>query len=450
MENQAEYILVVDDEPGIRNSLCKVLERSGYNVLEADSGQKAVKIVNENQVSLIISDFAMPGMDGMSLLKTIKEQRPYIEFIMVTGHGTIERAVEAIKAGAYDFITKPFKRAELLPIVEKTLEKYNLSKENRYLKKQLADIEGEKHLFIGNSKQAQDVRNLVARIANTPSNVLISGESGTGKEVIARMIHNASDKKNSPFVAVNCGAIPEGLIESELFGHIKGSFTGAIRDKDGLFVVANNGSLFLDEISTVPITLQVKLLRALEEHEVLPVGATKTLKTNARIIAASNRDLQKGIEKHTFREDLYFRLNVIEIKIPPLRERIEDIALLTTFFISRLNKELHKNVQNVSVEALHLLQSHNWPGNVRELENVIERAMIFCDGQTIETSHLPAMFTVNNTNVNMSLKDSVAEYERKQIRSILSITNGDKKEAAKHLGLGISSLYRKISELGLE
>jgi DNA-binding NtrC family response regulator len=450
LENQIEHILVVDDESGIRNSLCKVLEREGYKVLEAENGQRAIKIVSENPVSLIISDFAMPGMDGITLLKSVKDQHPYIEFIMITGHGTIERAVEAIKAGAYDFITKPFKRAELLPIIEKTLEKYNLSKENRYLKKQLAEIESAKHHFIGNSRQAQDVRNLVARIANTPSNILISGESGTGKEVIARMIHNSSDKKDHPFVAVNCGAIPEGLIESELFGHIKGSFTGAIRDKDGLFVVANNGTLLLDEISTVPVTLQVKLLRALEEHEVLPVGATRTLKTNARIVAATNRDLQKGIEKRTFREDLYFRLNVIEIKIPALRERIEDIAILSTFFINRLNKELHKNVQNVSVDVLHLLQSHNWPGNVRELENVIERAMIFCDGETIEPSHLPAMFTMGTTSVSMTLKDSVAEFERKHIRSVLSITNGDKKEAAKHLGLGVSSLYRKISELGLE
>lgn len=450
MKNQSERILIVDDEAGIRNSLCKVLEKSGYKTLEAENAQKAVKVISENPVSLIISDFAMPGMDGISLLKSVKEQYPFIEFIMITGHGTIERAVEAIKAGAYDFITKPFKRAELLPIVEKTLEKYNLSKENRYLKKQLAEIESEKHNFIGSSKQSQEVRNLVARIANTPSNILISGESGTGKEVIARMIHNLSDKKENPFVAVNCGAIPEGLIESELFGHIKGSFTGAIRDKDGLFVVANEGTLFLDEISTVPLNLQVKLLRALEEHEVLPVGATHNLPTNARIIAATNRDLQKGIEKRTFREDLYFRLNVIEIKIPPLRERIEDIGLLSNFFINRLNKELHKNVQDISIDALHLLQSHNWPGNVRELENVIERAMIFCDGETIEPNHLPSMFTANGTTISMNLKDSLADFERKHIRSILALTNGDKKEAAKHLGLGVSSLYRKISELGLE
>ncbi len=369
---------------------------------------------------------------------------------MVTGHGTIERAVEAIKAGAYDFISKPFKRADMLRIVEKALEKFSLARENSFLKQQLAEIEHQKHNFIGSSSHAREIKSLVRRIANTPSNILISGESGTGKEVIARMIHNNSDRMDKPFVAVNCGAISEHLMESELFGHLKGSFTGAIRDKEGLFISAKNGTLFLDEISTIPLNLQVKLLRALEEHEVLPVGSTKTYPIAARIIAASNRDLQKEVAENRFREDLFFRLNVIEVNIPPLRQRAEDIQLLTTYFIERMNKGLNKNVQGVSVEALHALQAHSWPGNVRELENVIERAMIFCDDELILSKHLPPMFLAQENNSPTSLKEAVAHFEKKHIGTILTLTNGDKKEAARLLDLGVSSLYRKISELGLE
>ncbi|MCB0282944.1 MAG: sigma-54-dependent Fis family transcriptional regulator [Calditrichae bacterium] len=443
-------MLVVDNENSIRQSITKVLERAEYVVLQAENGQKASRIISETPVSLIISDLSMPGIDGMSLLKITKEQFPDIEFIMITGHGTIERAVEAIKSGAYDFITKPFKRVNLLHVVEKALEKYSLTAENRYLRKQLQEIENQKHNFVGNSKKAQEIRNLISRIARTPSNVLVSGESGTGKEVIARLIHSNSERANKPFVAVNCGAISANLIESELFGHVKGAFTGAIRDKEGLFSAAGDGTLFLDEISTIPLNLQVKLLRVLEEHEVMPVGSTKNFPVNARIIAATNRDLQKEVAEKHFREDLFFRLNVIEINIPPLKHRAEDIPLLTTYFINRMNRDLNKNVHGASIEVLHLLQSHDWPGNVRELENVIERAMIFCEGDMIEASHLPSVFSSQSMDTSMSLKDSVAQFERKHISSVLNLTNGDKKEAARLLDLGVSSLYRKITELGLE
>lgn len=450
MNKNYNPILVVDNENSIRQSITKVLERAEYVVLQAENGQKASRIISETPVSLIISDLSMPGIDGMSLLKITKEQFPDIEFIMITGHGTIERAVEAIKSGAYDFITKPFKRVNLLHVVEKALEKYSLTAENRYLRKQLQEIENQKHNFVGNSKKAQEIRNLISRIARTPSNVLVSGESGTGKEVIARLIHSNSERANKPFVAVNCGAISANLIESELFGHVKGAFTGAIRDKEGLFSAAGDGTLFLDEISTIPLNLQVKLLRVLEEHEVMPVGSTKNFPVNARIIAATNRDLQKEVAEKHFREDLFFRLNVIEINIPPLKHRAEDIPLLTTYFINRMNRDLNKNVHGASIEVLHLLQSHDWPGNVRELENVIERAMIFCEGDMIEASHLPSVFSSQSMDTSMSLKDSVAQFERKHISSVLNLTNGDKKEAARLLDLGVSSLYRKITELGLE
>jgi DNA-binding NtrC family response regulator len=449
LENHPENILVVDNEASIRQSVAKVLERAGYSVLQAENGNKAKMIIADASLSLIISDLSMPGLDGMELLKSTKEQFPHIEFIMITGHGTIERAVDAIKSGAYDFVTKPFKRVDLLRVVDKALERYNLALENRRLKKQLADIETQKFNFIGNSRHSQDIRTLVNLIANTPSNVLIAGESGTGKEVVAGMIHANSDRHNKPFVAVNCGAISPNLIESELFGHLKGSFTGAIRDNEGLFVAAAGGTIFLDEISTIPLNLQVKLLRVIEEHEVLPVGATKTKPVNARIIAATNRDLKSDVQQNNFREDLFFRLNVIEINIPPLRERTEDVSLLATYFINRMNKDLDKNVSGLTKEALHLLQSHSWPGNVRELENVIERAMIFCETELIEVSHLPVMFSSQINNTPMGLKESVANFERKHISAILNLTKGDKKEAAKLLDLGVSSLYRKITELGL-
>ncbi len=451
MDSEIKNVLIVDDETAIRKSLSKILEREGYATFEANNGNNAIKIINAQNIFLVISDLLMPSMDGFELLKSIKKENPLIEFIMITGHGSIEKAVESIKAGAYNFITKPFKRADFLPIVQKAFEKYSLSFENQHLKSQLAKIENEKYHFIGNSREAEDIRKLVSRIANAPSNVLITGESGTGKEVIARLIHYSSNKKNQPFVAVNCGAIPENLIESELFGHLKGSFTGAISDKKGLFAAAGNGTLFLDEISTLPVNLQVKLLRALEEHEIKPVGSNKSFPVKARIIAASNRDLEKEIEAQQFREDLYFRLNVLEIKIPPLRERISDISLLAAFFIGRINKELSKNVRGLSADVLHLLQNHHWPGNVRELENVIERAMIFCDDNTIKKHHLPAFLTAATlVSATTNLKDSIAEFERKHIRSILLLTDGDKKDAAKMLGMGVSSLYRKIVELGME
>lgn len=451
MNSIKNNILIVDDEASIRKSLSKILEREGYTTFEANSGNSAIKIINDQNIFLVISDLSMPSMDGFDLLKTIKKDDALIEFIMITGHGTIEKVVESIKAGAYNFITKPFKRADFLPLVEKAFEKYALAVENRSLKIQLAKLENDKYHFIGNAPQVENIRKLVSRIANAPSNVLITGESGTGKEVIARLVHYSSDKKSLPFIAVNCGAIPENLIESELFGHLKGSFTGAINDKDGLFVAAGAGTLFLDEISTLPVNLQVKLLRAIEEHEVKPVGSNKSFAVKARIIAATNRELEKEIAAKRFREDLYFRLNVLEIKIPPLRERISDISLLAAFFISRINKELSKNVRDISVDVLHLLQNHNWPGNVRELENVIERAMIFCDDSTIKKHHLPAFLTSPaQVPASMNLKDALSDFERKHIQSILILTHGDKKEAAKIMGLGVSSLYRKMTDLGLE
>ncbi len=444
-------ILVVDDENSVRQSLKKVLQREGHNVLEAANGKAARRCLDSTEIALVISDMNMPEMNGMELLRSLRTSHPESEFIMITGHGTIEKAVEAMRIGAYDFITKPFKRMDILHVVDKALERHQLAMENRSLKKQLKELQSERHNFVGNSRSAQEIRALIGRIAPTPSNVLISGESGTGKEVVARLIHENSERARNPFMAVNCGAIPDNLIESELFGHVKGSFTGAVKDKEGLFHAAGSGTLFLDEISTIPVNLQVKLLRVLEEQEIMPVGSTKTLPVKARILAATNRDLQREVQENRFREDLYFRLNVIELRIPPLRERRDDILLLAAWFIERMNKELNKKVKAVTTAAQEYLLNHDWPGNVRELENVIERAMIFCDDEHIESHHLPPELTRNrDRKTPQNLRQALDDFERRHILNVLEAHGGDKKEAASALGLGLSSLYRKMSELDIK
>ncbi len=449
MESNKYNILVVDNEEAIRHSIARVLQKAGHEVREARNGRQALDLLAETSFALIISDKNMPHMDGLELLKAVKKEHPIIEFIIITGHGSIEDAVKAMRMGAYDFITKPFKKDELLHLTNKALERYQLTIENRRLKRQLQAIQSDRYNFIGHSEAARHIKNLITRIAPTPSNVLITGGSGTGKEVIARLIHSHSDRADKSFVAINCGAISDNLIESELFGHVRGSFTGAIRDKEGIFTVAGDGTLFLDEISTIPVNLQVKLLRVLEEHEVQPVGATKSYPVKARIIAATNRDLRQEIAAGRFREDLYFRLNVIEIDVPPLTERSDDIPLLVTYFIKKMNHELNKNVQGASAEVLHILQSYNWPGNVRELENVIERAMIFCDDELLQIEHLPTFFTDQNKEP-LGLKAAIHFFERKHILSVLRITRGDKKETARLLKVGVSSLYRKMTELGID
>lgn len=445
-------ILIVDDETSVRESLARVLEKEGYRALTAGSGNEAQALTEHEDIALVLTDLRMPEMSGIELLRHLKQAKPDIEVILITGHGTIERAVEAMREGAYDFITKPFKRNDILRVVEKALEKRELTRENRLLREQLESVQKFETKFIGESPQVKRMLELIRRVAPLPSTVLITGESGTGKEIIARTIHNNSPRANKRFVAVNCGAISENLIESELFGHMKGSFTGAIRDKEGLFKTASGGTLFLDEISTIPLSLQVKLLRALEEHEILPVGATRPIPVDARIIAASNRDLLKEIEEGRFREDLYYRLNVVAIEIPSLRERQSDIPLLVNHFIEKFNRELNKNVTGVSPETLALFLNYKWKGNVRELENAIERAMILCDGNLILPEHLPQNFmpAEYTPEVKGSLRESVMQFERAQILKTLQIVGNDKKAAAQVLGLSLSSLYRKMAELGID
>jgi len=449
--NTKGTVLVVDDERSLLDSLQKTLDKEGYRVLVAERGSEALELMSREPIEVVLSDVKMPEMDGLELLRVIKKKDPDVEVVLFTGYGTIELAVEAMKEGAYDFITKPFKRVHILKTVEKAFEKRSLTQENKYLRDQL---EGSYRFdkIVGESRAIKDVMGMVERVAALNSNVLIIGESGTGKELVARAIHFNSPRRRARFVPINCGAIPENLIESELFGHVRGAFTGAMRDKEGLFKTAAGGTLFLDEIGNVPLHLQVKLLRAIEEKEILPVGSTRSQKIDARIIAASNKDLSKEVEKGTFREDLFYRLNVVEIRIPPLRDRREDIPLLVDHFIRIHNQELKKQIRGLDDRTLDILMNYPWKGNVRELDNVIERAMILCDDELIQPHHLPQMFAgVKPTTVVVNdLKESVREFERRQILQALEQTNFDKRKTAKLLGLSQSSLYRKMAELDIK
>ncbi len=443
-------ILIVDDEAELRSSLSRILKKEGANVYTAASAPEALEILPLTRIDAVLCDLVMPEMDGITFLKKVKAEQSELEVIMLTAHGSIEIAVVAMREGAYDFITKPFKRVTLLKTLERALEKQALEKENKFLRNQLAEIEDHRRL-IGESEGIRGVKDWINRVAPLPSTVLITGESGTGKELVAREIHNKSPRRHKRFVAINCAAIPENLFESELFGHVRGAFTGAVRDKEGLFKTADGGTLFLDEISNIPVTLQIKLLRVIEEKEILPVGSTSPQRVDVRIIAASNRDLLAEVEAGRFREDLYFRLNVVGITIPPLRERRSDIPMLVDFFLKLHNRELGKNVQRVNPRAMSLLMSFHWKGNVRELDNVVERALILCDGEELLPEHLPVALRIDSSpdNTSHSLKDAVRDYEKNYILQILKQTKNDKQRAAELLGLSQSSLYRKMSELGI-
>lgn len=443
-------ILVVDDEKEICDSLQKVLTKEGARVFVAASGNDALAILKSDRVDLVLTDLRMPTMDGMQLLEEIKALNPEIQVIVLTAFGSIENAVEAMRKGAYDFITKPVKRVSVLKTIEKALELQELARENRYLRCELAGHARQNRL-VGTSPTMREVQNWIKRVAPINSTILITGESGTGKELVAREIHSQSPRSARPFVAINCAAIPEMLIESELFGHTRGSFTGAIRDKEGLFLTAAKGTLFLDEISSIPLTLQAKLLRSIEEKEILPVGSTRPISVDARIIAASNRDLNKAVEEGAFREDLFYRLNVVCIEIPPLRNRLEDIEQLVHYFIERHNLQLNKNVTEVVPEVIQILKDWPWRGNVRELDNVIERALILCEDSQLRPEHLPKTLldSIPDKAAVTRLKEAVHFFERQHILTVLRQVNNDKLKAAELLGLSQSSLYRKLSELSI-
>src|SRR5688572_8331278 len=386
---ERKQILVVDDEPNLRRVLRAQLERDGYDVHTAEDGEQALALLREHHIDLVITDLRMPRLDGMELLRRIAAFEDPAPVVMITAHGTVDTAVEALKTGAFDYITKPFDQAEVRTIVRKALRTQDLSATEA--SRPIHDIiEGVRYGIIGRSQSILDLYAVLDRVAGTPTTVLITGESGTGKELVARALHENSNRRDKPFIKVNCAAIPRDLMESELFGYERGAFTGAVSSKPGRFELASGGTLFLDEIGSIPVEMQVKLLRALQESEFERVGGVKTIRVDVRLVAATNSDLKKEIAAGSFREDLYYRLNVVPIRLASLRERAEDIPLLVQHFVAKFNARLKKTITGTDAEAETLLRTYPWPGNIRELENVIERAVLFCDKGELTAVDLPA------------------------------------------------------------
>ena len=452
-------ILIVDDELSMREFLEILLNGEGYNVDSAANGTEAIKKLKNNHYQLIISDIQMPGMGGLELLKNIKNLSPATEVLMMTAYASTETAVEAMKSGAYDYITKPFKVDEVKLIIKNVLEKVSLQIENILLKKELK----EEYRFgdiIGVSSCMRDIYDLIIQIAPTKTNILIEGESGTGKELVAKSIHANSNRKDNPLITVNCGAVPENLLESELFGHIKGAFTGALANKQGLFELANGGTIFLDEIGEMPIQLQVKILRVIQEKEFRRVGDIKASLTDIRIIAATNKDLEKAVKLGSFREDLYYRLNVIQIKLPPLRERKDDIPSLVTSFLKKYNDEIGKNIKHIASESLELLLLYEFPGNIRELENIIERAVALEKSDVILPESLPAKVRKPSEVVpcigmeiptnGLNMEGVMDEMEKGLLMQALQIAEGGKTKAAKLLNLSFRSFRYRLKKYKLD
>jgi two-component system response regulator PilR (NtrC family) len=452
-------ILVVDDERSMQEFLEILLRREGYEVTTTGDVEAALVALEADDFDLVISDLQMPGKTGLDLLHALRDVSPDTIAIMITAFATTETAIRAMKEGAYDYLTKPFQVDEIKLVIEKALEKKLLSRENRRLRSELRK-ESRRRQMIGHSSAMQRVFELVEQVAATKANVLVCGESGTGKELVARAIHDASDRAAAPFVALNCGAIPENLLESELFGHVKGAFTGAVQNKEGLFEAADGGTLLLDEVGELPGPLQVKLLRAIQEKTIRRVGGTSDRRVDVRIVAATNRRLEDEVASGRFREDLYYRLNVIQIPLPPLRERLEDVPLLVRHFLEKYGRELDKPVTDASDAALQRLLEYSYPGNVRELENVIERAVALSRGPTIELDALPP--TVLRPGVEPAprgqalpadgadLESLVNEYERGLLVAALERAGGVKKRAARLLGVSFRSFRYRLQKLGLD
>ena len=457
MASPKARLLVVDDEQSMREFLESFLRREGYDVSTAADVDTALSYLESDEIDLVITDMQMPEKTGLDLILEARELSPETAMVMITGFGTTDSAISAMREGAYDYLTKPFKVDELRIVIEKALEKKLLSNENRRLKEELRSQSRSRNI-IGHSRVMQEVYELIGQVAETKTNVLVYGESGTGKELVARAIHDQSPRSGKPFVAINCGAIPENLIESELFGHVKGAFTGALQNKDGLFEAATGGTLFLDEIGELSHPLQVKLLRALQEKSIRRVGDTADRKIDVRIVSATNRRLEDEVAAGRFREDVYYRLNVIQLTLPPLRDRPEDIPLLAQHFIRRFADEIGKEVEGMDGEAFDMLSTYGFPGNVRELENLIERAVALARGPVIGTALLPPTVTANPSTGPISRIDDegvdlealVATYERSLLSEALSKTGVIKKKAARLLGISFRSFRYRLEKLGLE
>lgn len=446
-------ILIADDESSIRESLTIILEDEGYDCSAVKDGKAAIEAISKASYDIIITDLKMPNSDGIEVLDYALKHSSDSLTIIVTAHGTIETAIQALRKGAADYILKPLEFDEVLIRIQNLLEQKNLAQENKYLREQI-DKEYNFNHIIGESPAMKKVYKMVERVSQATSNVLITGQSGTGKELVARAIHSNSDRSKKPFLAINCGAIPENLVESELFGHKKGAFTGANADKDGVFVAAHGGTVFLDEIAEIPLNLQVNLLRVLQEREVKPVGSNKMVSFDTRIISATNKDLEEEIEKGNFRDDLYYRLNVVEIPLPALEQRREDIPLLAHHFLQKYNKELKQSLKGITSEAMGAMMAYQWKGQVRELENVIERAVLLSDGDFLTIDDLPASFKEEIAEGEYQidsdkLDEAIQVFEKHHIQSVLKRTEGNKSEAARLLGIDPSTLYRKMERLGV-
>ncbi|OGB94796.1 MAG: hypothetical protein A2Z31_09790 [candidate division NC10 bacterium RBG_16_65_8] len=446
-----ERILVVDDEEQMRDLLAKVLERKGYQVVVCGDGTEALAVLEKEPADMVVTDVRMPGLTGMEALRAIKELNPEIVVIIMTAFGSIDQAVQAVKEGAYDYINKPFKIDEMLLTIDKALAERSLRHEVSSLRQELRTRYRFENL-IGKSRPMQEIFGLIEQVAGSRSTVMIYGKSGTGKELVAKAVHYNSPRSAKSFVAVNCAAIPADLLESELFGHEKGAFTGAIATKVGKFELATGGTLFLDEIGHMRLDLQAKILRALQEREIERVGGTRTIKIDVRVLAATNRDLKKAIEEGTFREDLYYRLNVVPITLPDLKDRQEDIPFLANHFVQKFAQESNSAAREISKEAMVILMSHTWPGNVRELENVIERAVTLGRGPSVQPGDLPPQLAGGTNPLERAVaKDATLEdLEKDYIAMILRRTKGHQIRASSILGIDRRTLYRKIRRYNLK
>ena len=437
--DEKQAVLVVEDEELMRNILRRLLTAEGYDVFTADSAETALQVFAQADVAVTLTDIKMAGRDGLALLDQIKSLDEEAVVIIMTAFSSVDTAIAALRKGAYDYVTKPFNNDALLQTIRNAATQRRLFAENRLLRREVERSYSFAEI-VGTSAALGNVLSIVRKVADTNASVLITGESGTGKELIARALHYNSSRADKPFVAVNCGAIPGSLLESELFGHLKGSFTGAVSDTKGLFRSAAGGTMFLDEISEMPTALQVKLLRALQEHEVTPIGSSVAYRFDARIAAATNKDLKDAVANGHFREDLYYRLNVVEIRVPPLRERRDDIPLLVAHFLTRAAKAQGVDVKPLTEEARRALSAYMWPGNVRELQNAIERAFILSD-EVIDLDSLPAKVCDASGAADGQTLEAV---ERRYILEVLEASGGDKAAAAERLGIDLSTLYRKL------
>lgn len=453
-----QKILIVDDDTTLRTALFRALDRTGYQVITASSKEEAEKLLNTS-INLAMIDLRLPDGDGISLMEMLKKQQPQAKAIILTGFGSIESAVEATQKGAYHFVTKPFNLDEILSLVEKALSHSQLEQENQQLRSTLHNKYQFKNI-VGQSKSITKVLDLVEKVASSDATILITGDSGTGKELVTKAIHYNSPRSNKPFVPINCGAIPAELLESELFGHVKGAFTGAINNRVGRFEMADGGTIFLDEIGDMPPTLQVKLLRILQEREFEPVGGTKTIQTNVRVLAATNIDLEKAVEEGRFREDLFYRLNVIPIQIPSLKQRRSDIPVLFHHFLEKFNLKSGRKITSITPEAMDTLYTYTWPGNIRELENLVERITILKSDSIITVNDLPEKYLQRTYSTNseeleipetgMDFNSAVDQYENALILKALEKTGWNRNQAAILLKLNRTTLVEKIKKKGLK